>query len=98
MNGTAIYPPNTPKLLPRTMSHTQNAWDVECRDEMGPNMYDSTLWHLAWGVERGRLDPVGGSELPSFPRGSPLLAQINRHAVIFHRDKTGSLIERLIEK
>jgi len=98
MNGTAIYPPNTPQLLPRTMSHTQNAWDVECRDEMGPNMFDSALWHLAWGVERGRLDPVGGSELPSFPKGSPLLAQINRNAVIFHRDKTGSLIERLIEK
>ena len=98
MNGTAIYPPDTPQLLQRTMSHTQNAWDVECRDEMGLNMYDSALWHLAWGVQNGRLDPIGGEELPSFPKGSPLLAQIRRNAVIFHRDKTGSLIERLRER
>jgi len=94
-NGTAIYPANTPQLLPRTLSHTNNAWDVECRDEMGPNCFDSALWELAWGVTNGRLDPVSGTENPSFPRGSPLLAQIKRNAVIFHRDKTGSLIERL---
>lgn len=94
-NGTAIYPANTPQILPRTMSHTQNAWDVECRDEMGPNCFDSTLWELAWGVTNGALNPVSGDELPSFPKGSPLLAQIKRNAVIFHRDKSGSLIERL---
>ena len=94
-NGTAIYPANTPQLLPRTMSHTNNAFDVECRDEMGPNCFDSALWELAWGVTNGRLDPLSGIEMPSFPRGSPLLKQIGRNAVIYHRDKTGSLIERL---
>ncbi len=94
-NGTAIYPANTPQLLPRTMSHTNNAFDVECRDEMGPNCFDSILWELAWGVTRGRLDPLSGVEMPSFPKGSPLLKQIKRHAVIYHRDKTGTLIERL---
>jgi len=98
MNGTAIYPANTPQLLPRTMSHTNNAWDVECQDEMGPNAYDSALWQLAWGVVNGRLDPLGGETLPSFPIGSPLLAQIGRNAVIFHREKTGSLIDRLRER
>jgi len=97
MNGTGIYPPNTPQLLPRTMSHTNNAFDVECRDEMGPTAHDSALWCLAWGVTRGTLDPVSGTELPSFPRGSPLIKQIPRNAVIFHRDKSGSLIDRLME-
>lgn len=95
LNGTAIYPANTPQLLPRTMTHTNNAFDVECREEMGPTAHDSALWCVAWGVTNGRLDPIGGTELPSFPKGSPLLHQIRRSAVIYHRDKTGSLIERL---
>lgn len=95
LNGTAIYPGNTPKLLPKTMTVLNNAWDVQCREEMGTTAHDSALWELAWGVTQGRLDPVSGTELPSFPKGSPLLKQIRRNAVIFHRDKTGSLIERL---
>lgn len=95
LNGTAIYPADTPKWLPRTMTHTNNAFDVECRDEMGSAAHDSALWQLAWGVTNGRLDPISGTELPSFPKGSPLLHQIRRSAVIYHRDKTGSLIERL---
>jgi hypothetical protein len=96
-NGTAIYPSDTPGRLPRTMSHTNNAWDVECKDEMGANCYGSKLWCLAWGVTNGKLDPMAGSELPSFTKGSPLLRQIPHDAAIFHRDKTGSLIERLRE-
>lgn len=95
LNGTAIYPANTPQLLPHTMKVLTNAWDVQCREEMGPSAHDSELWQLAWGVTNGRLDPVSGTEQPSFPKGSPLLHQIRRNAVIFHRDKTGSLIERL---
>jgi hypothetical protein len=98
MNGTAIYPADTPRRLPRTMTVLSNAWDVECRDELGVNAYHSNLWCLAWGVDNGRLSPVGGAELPSFPRGSPLLRQIGTHPVLFHRDKTGSLIDRLREK
>ena len=99
MNGTAIYPANTPKLLPRTMSHTNNAWDVEARDEIGRNVHDCTrLWQCAWGVVRGRLDPIAGEELPGFPRGSSIINQIRSEAVLFHRDKSGTLIDRLRER
>jgi hypothetical protein len=98
MNGTpTIYPANTPELLPRTMSHTMNAFDVEAADEMRGKTKD--IGHIAvayWGVKDGRLNPLEG-ESPYFPPGSPLLAQIPKTAVVLHRDKTGSIIDRLME-
>ena len=97
MNGTpAIYPANTPILLPRTMSHTQNAWDVECADEMRGRVKD--IGHIAvarWGIKGGFLNELEG-EAPSFPPGSHhLINQIPKTAVVFHRDKSGTLIDRL---
>lgn len=95
-NGTpTIYPANTPELLPRTMSHTENAWDMEAAEEMRGKTKD--IGHIAvamWGVKDGRLNPLEG-EAPSFPPGSPLIHQIPKTAVVFHRDKGGSLIDRL---
>lgn len=99
LNGTAIYPFDTPKRLPRTMSHCNNAWDVEARDEMGKDVHDcGRLWQCAWGVIRGKLDMIGGEEVPGFPKGSPLINQIRPDAVLFHRCKENSLIERLKER
>ena len=97
MNGTpAIYPANTPDLLPRTMSHTQNAWDMECADEMRGRVKD--IGHIAvarWGIKGGFLNELEG-EAPNFPLGSNhLLNQIPKTAVVFHRDKSGSIIDRL---
>lgn len=96
-NGTpTIYPANTPDLLPRTMSHTANAWDVEATDEMRGKVKDiGHIAYCAWGIKDGKLNPVDG-EAPSFPPGSNhLLNQIPKTAVVFHRDKSGSLIDRL---
>jgi hypothetical protein len=96
LNGTAIYPANTPALLPRTMSHTNNAWDVEAREEMGHNVKDiGHIFFCAWGIKDGFLNPLEG-EPPNFPPGSHhLINQIPKTAVVFHRDKSGSLIDRL---
>ena len=97
MNGTpAIYPANTPELLPRTMSHTQNAWDMECSEEIRGRVKD--IGHVAfcaWGIKDGKLNALEG-EAPSFPPGSNhLMNQIPKTAVVFHRDKSGTLIDRL---
>ena len=97
LNGTAIYPANTPDLLPRTMSHTNNAFDVEAREEMAGQVKDiGHIFYCAWGVKDGQLNPLEG-EAPSFPPGSPLLNQIPKTAVVFHRDKGGTLIDRLTQ-
>jgi hypothetical protein len=97
LNGTpSIFPANTPDLLPRTMSHTQNAFDVEYKDEMAGKVKD--IGHIAvarWGIKNGFLNELEG-EAPNFPPGSHhLLNQIPKTAVVFHRDKSGSLIDRL---
>jgi hypothetical protein len=79
------------------MSHTQNAWDVEAKDEMGRSVKDiGHIFFAAWGVKDGRLNPLEG-EAPSFPPGSPLLNQIPKTAVVFHRSKDGTLIDRLMQ-
>lgn len=99
MNGTAIYPADTPRRLPKTMTVLSNAWDVEAQVEMGNNVHDCTrLWQCAWGVVRGKLNPIEGEELPGFPKGNPIINQIRPEAVLFHRDKSGSLIDRLRER
>lgn len=99
MNGTAIYPADTPRRLPRTMTVLTNAWDVEAQVEMGADVHDCTrLWQCAWGVVRGQLNPIEGEELPGFPRGSAIINQIRQDAVLFHRDKSGTLIDRLRER
>ncbi len=97
VNGTAIYPSNTPDICRRTMSHTNNAFDVEMKDEMMHLCADigHVFFHV-WGVVGGRLNPLDG-EWPSFQRGSPLLHQIPKTAVVLHRCKDGSLIDRLRE-
>lgn len=97
MNGTpSIFPANTPDLLPRTMSHTANAFDVEYKDEMEGKVKD--IGHIAvayWGIKNGLLNAIEG-EAPNFPPGSQhLINQIPKTAVVFHRDKSGSLIDRL---
>lgn len=96
LNGTAIYPANTPEVCPRTMSHTRNAWDVEMKDEMIHLCKDiGHVFVARWGIKNGMLNELEG-EAPSFPPGGNyLLNQIPKTAVVFHRDKNGSLIDRL---
>lgn len=92
-NGTAIYPARTPEFCPRTMSHTENAWDVEMASEMLGQCHDiGRIWHCAWGTVGGRLSPIEGDS-PSF--NESLLRQIPTSAVIFHRCKDSSLISLL---
>lgn len=97
-NGTAIYPPNTPQRIPRALSLTRTAWDVTMKPEMiGDCANLHPLFFHVWGVENGKLHPYIGSP-PEFPRGSPLINQIPKEAVVLHRNKSGDLIERLRER
>lgn len=97
VNGTAIYPPNTPQMLPKAMTATGTAWDVAASKEMVPFTFDcSHLMQHVWGLRMGKFHPYIGDP-PSF-KDEYLMRQLLPSAVLFHRVKDGSLIDRLREK
>lgn len=98
-NGTAIYPCNTPQRIPRALTLTRTAWDVTMKHEMIFDCHDLTpVFFHAWTADNGSFHPYIGGNVPSFPRGSNLINQIHKDAVVFHRCKDGTLIERLQER
>lgn len=99
MNGTGIYPADTPDIIPNTMRTKDTVgFDVIMKPEMIDLCADcSDIYFHCWGVVNGRLHPSGG-DAPSFAPGSPLLNQIPSSAVIMHRCKDGTLIDRLRER
>lgn len=94
MNGTGIYPPNTPDLIPKAMRARDKPWDWLMREEMIHDCHDcSRIFFHVWGEVNGVLNPVEG-DAPNF-RNRELLKQIPHQAVILHRCKDGSLIDEL---
>jgi len=94
MNGTGLYPANTPELIPATMKATGSVWDWKMKDEMITSCHDcSRIFFHTWGVIDGKLNPIEGPD-PNF-REAGLINQIPDSAVIMHRCKDGSLIEEL---
>lgn len=99
MNGTGVYPANTPNRIPRALGLTRTAWDITCKAEMIHDCFDlSPTYQHAWTMGGGRLHPYAGGEPPSFPPGSPMVKQIHPQAVVFHRNKDLSLVDRLRER
>lgn len=98
MNGTAIYPADTPKRIPYALNALHTAWDTEAKGEQCDHVKDlNGIYQHVWGVNNGHFHPfIGGP--PSFPRNSPLLQDLDPKAVIFHRCKDGTLIDRLRER
>jgi hypothetical protein len=96
-NGAAIYPADTPNLIPRTMMMQSNmAWDALMQPEMINLCHNAShLIQHAWGRVDGRFHHLLG-ESPSFPMPSDLY-EINPDAVVLHRNKDGTLIDRLRE-
>lgn len=94
MNGTGIYPKNTPDLIPETMRSLHSVWDWKMKAEMIQSCHDcSDIFFHCWGEIDGKLNPIEGPA-PNF-LGSGLITQIPDTAVIMHRCKDGSLIEEL---
>lgn len=99
MNGTGFYPADTPARIPRAMQDVTVAWDVAMKGEMMRDCHDcgGLLQHV-WVVDhRGRFQPSGGGAEPSF-RNPAFLGQLLPSAVAFHRQKDGTLIQRLRER
>lgn len=99
MNGTGIYPPNTPKRIPRAFDLMRTAWDVSMKGEMIWDCYNLyPIFFHAWTSDGDAFHPYIGGNVPSFPRGGNLMNQIHKEAVVFHRNKDLTLIDRLRER
>lgn len=97
INGTAIYPADFAEISPRAMNCTNLSWDTEMTPDTLDIRYDgSSLIQHAWGMVEGRLDETTGPAA-HFAAVELVERWIRPEAVIFHRCKDGSLIDRLRE-
>lgn len=96
-NGTGVYPSDTPNIIPNGLRERRTAWDVAMKPEMEHQTADAgcVLQH-AWTMSDGKLHPCGGGREPRF-RDRNDLRLLFPTAVLFHRDKSLSLIDRLRE-
>lgn len=97
VNGTSIYPAETPQILTRAMHEASTAWDVAAADQMIPETHDAMhlIYHL-WSINGGVGSHSDGGEEPNFPTQESLRL-IPPTAVLFHRCKNESLRARLRE-
>lgn len=97
-NGTAIYPANIAKLSHDIMTCTGTAWDAYLKNNVKVSVYDAShlICHV-WGIESGRARPFGGVSA-HFSSWKDVERWVDLGAVLFHRAKDGSLIDRLREK
>lgn len=97
-NGTAIYPANFPSICRRAMTCTDVAWDGLMKAEtihLTENAPD-LMCHV-WGIKGGRAMICGG-EPAIFDSQEDVDRWVNLNAVLFHRSKNTTLIERLRER
>ena len=98
MNGTGIYPANTPNRIPAALAQPRTAWDVVMKKEMISDCLDLHPYYFhAWSMHGEDFHPYLGGAVPTFPTQSRV-DKIPKQAVVMHRCKDGSLIERLRER
>jgi len=95
MNGVAIYPKNMAARCPRAMAATSMAWDYVLGGEMGGDNFDaSSLIQHCWGIVNRMPHPTDGPPAVFFTPAE-VKAWVQPQAVLFHRCKDGTLIDRL---
>lgn len=93
-NGVAVYPPNISRYSQRAMMATmiegnQPPWDVYCSKEVEPHLNKANhLFQHIW-----RDDATG--EAHHFTTTEQVARVVREGVVLFHRDKTGSIIDVL---
>lgn len=94
-NGTAIYPPNFPRLSRRAMRCTDSAWDGEMKKETISKTHNAVhLMCHVWGELNGRPQPFGGNPI-QFNSWRDVEKFVDLRAVTYHRSKNESLIHQL---
>lgn len=87
LTGVAVYPPNIEKFNPAIVNAGTECFDLVEAKRTIPHSHHTELYHHEWG------DP----DAWTFPNIKSL-DRIKPEAVLFHRNKDGTLIQRLREK
>jgi len=93
MSGIGVYPADAKEELEH-FTTTQYAWDVEAARFLVENCAHTKLIHHFWGI-MGMPPTFAAARTSESPPNTFTLESIHKDAVIFHRNKDGTLLELL---
>lgn len=94
LQGTAVYPADTPTRMPGAMKAVDQAFDMEGR--VGHIAHDSNRFCHVWTLANRMPHPVGGGDLPMNVTAAEISRWLPREAVFLHRIKDRSVVNLLI--
>lgn len=94
LQGTAIYPPDTPSKMRGAMMTLEAAFDMN--GNVSHLAHDSKLFCHLWTLMNRRPHPVGGGEVPAGITAAELASWLPREAVFLHRIKDNSVLRILM--
>jgi hypothetical protein len=96
MSGVAVYPADANSRLPAT-HNSPRPWDVDFAGLIVPNAVHTVLIQHFWG--QPKLPPTFVKQrIAGSPRNAMTLDHLHQGAVLFHRNKDGTLMELLSQK
>lgn len=95
MSGIGVYPADAKNDLLH-FTKTRIAWDVEAARFLVENCHHTKLIHHFWGIA-GLPPTFAPTRTDSSPPNTFTLESIHKDAVIFHRNKDGTLMNLLKE-
>lgn len=96
MNGVAVYPGNAYTIM-KHLEDSELAFDVACAEMMIGTGVNSELFHCHWGY-KDKAPMFVPARADSDPENHVTLDFIRPQAVLFHRNKDGTLIQLLRER
>lgn len=90
LTGVAIYPPDIEKYSPEVIKCGLRAWDMVDTEKTIKHAHHTGQYQHEWGNFKYNI-------APSFPNQASLKI-VRPDAVLFHRCKDGTLIDRIREK
>jgi len=90
VTGCAVYPPNIEDYNPEILHDKEKAWDCVSPHKTIPQTFHTRIFQHEWGN-------IANNIAPTFPNQRSL-GLIKRKTMVFHRNKDGTLIERLRER
>lgn len=98
LQGTSVYPADTPKRLHGSMRAVHEAFDMLSKEHIGDNVSDASnlMFHMWTVFPDGRPCPVGGGELPVNITAAWVRQHVPKSCVFAHRIKSNHLVQELL--